>query len=151
MKLLQEYQFVPNYPQSNGSIRISFGKIKGHQSHAAQTGLKDLRAQNGPPPYQVPQWLQRSSLASKYVDTSINDIPCNFLTDMDTTSGNSGSPTLNERGELVGIVFDNYYESLFTDWIYSSEESRTIHVDIRYLLYLLEKNPNAKFVLETLE
>src|SRR3546814_14546208 len=66
---------------------------------------------------------------SKYRMESLCDVPVNFLSDVDTTGGNSGSPTLNAKGELVGLLFDGNYESLSAGWIFNPELTRSIHVD----------------------
>src|SRR3546814_19822345 len=69
---------------------------------------------------------------------SLGDVPVNFLSDVDTTGGNSGSPTLNAKGELVGLLFDGNYESLSAGWIFNPELTRPIHVAARHLLWAME-------------
>ena len=63
----------------------------------------------------------------------------NFLTDLDVTGGNSGSATLNARGELVGLLFDMTWDSVASNWMFNPEVTRTIHVDIRYMLWVMEQ------------
>ena len=65
-------------------------------------------------------------------------VPVNFLADADTTGGNSGSPVVNGRGELVGVNFDRVWENVANDFGYNPEVARNISVDVRYLLWMLE-------------
>jgi hypothetical protein len=69
----------------------------------------------------------------------INDIPVNFLTDNDGTNGNSGSPVINGKGELIGLDFDGNYEGIGTDYMYMPDRVRSINVDIRYVLFLIDR------------
>lgn len=67
-----------------------------------------------------------------------NSVPVNFLSSADTTGGNSGSPVMNGKGELVGLNFDSTYESITKDWYFNQRITRAVHVDIRYILWLME-------------
>ena len=69
----------------------------------------------------------------------LNSVPVNFMTDTDITGGNSGSPTLNSKGELVGLAFDGNIESVAANWLFDPALKRTIHVDIRYILWFMEQ------------
>ena len=71
----------------------------------------------------------------------------NFLSDLDITGGNSGSPTLNSKGELVGLAFDGTYETIISNWEFSKNTS-AIHVDITYMLWVMEYLDNASNLLE---
>ncbi len=71
--------------------------------------------------------------------TDLNSVPVNFMTDTDITGGNSGSPTLNSKGELVGLAFDGNIESVAANWLFDPALKRTIHVDIRYILWVMEQ------------
>ena len=73
-----------------------------------------------------------------YVDTYLGEVPVDFVSDLHITGGNSGSATLNARGELVGLVFDGNYEALASDWQFQPKITRSIHVDLRYLLWMLD-------------
>src|SRR5690606_14661428 len=70
---------------------------------------------------------------AQYRMDSLGDVPVNFLSDVDTTGGNSGSPTLNAKGELVGLLSDGNYESLSAAWILPPVPTRSIHVIARYM------------------
>src|SRR3546814_3365223 len=79
---------------------------------------------------------------------ALGDVPVNFLSDVDTTGGNSGSPTLNAKGELVGLLFDGNYESLSAVWIFNPELTRSIHVDARYMRWAMDEVDHAERLLE---
>ena len=80
----------------------------------------------------------------------VGSVPVDFLSDVDTTGGNSGSPTLNARGELVGLLFDGTYESIISDWDFLPDVTRSIHVDIRYVLWILDEVEDAQWLLTEL-
>ena len=77
-------------------------------------------------------------------------LPVNFLTDNDITGGNSGSPVINGKGELIGLAFDGNIEAMAGDVIFDSNLQRTINVDIRYVLWLIDKYSNAKHIVDEL-
>ena len=79
---------------------------------------------------------------------SLKSVPVNFLSDLDITGGNSGSATLNARGELVGLVFDGTLESVNSDWLFDPRTVRAIHVDSRYMLWVMEKVDNAQHLID---
>ena len=85
-----------------------------------------------------------------YFDGSIGDVPVNFLSTNDITNGNSGSPVMNGRGELVGLAFDGNYESISADYLFEPDLTRAINVDIRYVLFLLDKVYHIKGLLKEL-
>ena len=70
-----------------------------------------------------------------------------FLSNVDTTGGNSGSPTLNARGELVGLLFDGTYGSIISDWDFVPEITRSIQVDVRYMLWVMGEVDGALHLL----
>lgn len=72
-------------------------------------------------------------------DSALGTQTVNFLTNLDTTGGNSGSPVLNARGELIGLNFDSNWESVSASWWYDPHTKRAIHVDMRYLRWLMAK------------
>ena len=74
---------------------------------------------------------------SRFYDPQLGDVPVCFLTDADTTGGNSGSPTLNAQGELVGLLFDGNIESVASDIVWNHALTRSIHLDIRYMAWVM--------------
>ena len=83
-----------------------------------------------------------------YVHEPLGEVPVNFLADLDITGGNSGSATLNARGELVGLAFDGTYEAMASDWIFIPSITRSIHVDVRYMLWIMDRVAGADHLLE---
>jgi len=82
-----------------------------------------------------------------YADKN-GELPTCFLTNNDITGGNSGSPVLNAKGELIGLAFDGNWESMSSDVMFEPELQRCICVDIRYVLFMMEKFGGAKHLLE---
>jgi hypothetical protein len=83
----------------------------------------------------------------RYLDANLDSVPVNFLSTLDSTGGNSGSPTLNAKGELVGLLFDGNWESIIADWDFIDEITRAIHVDIRYALWVMDELDGAHHIL----
>ena len=105
----------------------------------------------GENPFNSPQSqidLIKAKKYGRYELESIKSVPVNFLTDLDSTGGNSGSATLNARGELVGLLFDGTIESVNSDWDFDPRTTRSIHVDSRYMLWVMEKVDKANNLLE---
>jgi S1-C subfamily serine protease len=85
-----------------------------------------------------------------YADARLGDVPVDFLADLHITGGNSGSATLNAKGELVGLAFDGNYEAMASDWLFQPSIARSIHVDLRYVLWILDAVDGADALLEEL-
>ncbi|MBW8015259.1 MAG: S46 family peptidase [Planctomycetes bacterium] len=83
-----------------------------------------------------------------FYSDQVGDVPVNFLSDVDTTGGNSGSATLNRKGELVGLLFDGNSESLASDMIFMPKITRSIHADIRYILWFMKNVDHAENLLK---
>jgi hypothetical protein len=100
-----------------------------------------LEKNTGKEPFDAPARLvelAKDKRLGPYVDAKLGTLPVNFLADLDITGGNSGSPTLNARGELVGLAFDGNYEAMASDYVFMPEITRSIHVDLRYALWILD-------------
>lgn len=171
----------PVYPDANGTLRISYGMVDGYQSRDALykqpfTRLDGIVAKHtGVEPYNAPKKLldaihqQRFGdhlVKSVYQDPrgwicrlfscldkpeAFNSVPVNFLSSVDTTGGNSGSPVFNGKGELVGLNFDSTYEAITKDWFFNPTITRAVHVDIRYILWMMDKVDHADNLLKELE
>ncbi len=145
MDALREFHAGQLYPDANGTLRLSFGQVAGYSPqdgviYTPQTVLAGLVRKAGDAPFDAPASLlqkARAASTSPYADAALHDVPVNFLTTLDNTGGNSGSPTLNAKGELVGFVFDRNWDAVAADWIYDKDSTRSIHADVRYLLWLL--------------
>jgi hypothetical protein len=149
----------PVYSDANGTLRITYGKVTGFSPQDGLYYLPFTRVEGilekftGTEPFDSPQAQLDAIAAKSYGDLrleSINSVPVNFLSTVDTTGGNSGSPTLNGRGELVGLLFDGTYESINADWDFNERTSRAIHVDARYMLWVMRNVDGARRVLEEL-
>ena len=75
-------------------------------------------------------------------------MPVDFLSTVDTTGGNSGSPTLNSKGEFVGLLFDGTYDTIASDFLFDPVRTRSIHADVRYLLWVMQEVDGATHLLE---
>ena len=147
------------FPDANGTLRLNFGEVKGYSPrdavwHDYLTSLSGVVEKNtGKEPFDSPERLlevYHERDFGPHLDKKINDVPVNFLTTNDSTGGNSGSPVLNGRGELIGLLFDGTYEAMYSDYYFNPELTRTISVDIRYVLFIAEKVDKALNVLEEL-
>ncbi|MBW2258757.1 MAG: S46 family peptidase, partial [Deltaproteobacteria bacterium] len=144
------------YPDANSTLRITYGTVCGMSPrdgvwYQPQTTVAGMAAKAGPFPFDAPQsLLDRAPEApsSRWADSRLGDVPVNFLTSLDTTGGNSGSAVLNGRGELVGLAFDGNYESMSADWVFQPDLTRTIALDIRYVGWVLDGEPEAAWILE---
>ncbi len=144
-RALQEAPFASD---ANGTLRVTYGTVRGYrpmpdaQPWAPFTLLSQVLTKNKKaPPFNVPDALVRAAEGRRfgpYVDAQLGEVPVDFLADLHITGGNSGSATLNAKGELVGLVFDGNYESMASDWLFVPEITRSIHVDVRYVLWLLD-------------
>ena len=146
-------------PDANGTLRIAYGTVQKAPPGApgsalgAFTALSQVVAKTtGKEPFDTPHQLlaaARLGPGSRFAERSLADVPVDFLSDVQITNGNSGSATLNAKGELVGLAFDGTYESVASDWVFS-KTTRSIHVDLRYVLFLLQDVEHADALLAEL-
>ncbi|MBN2408234.1 MAG: S46 family peptidase [Candidatus Aminicenantes bacterium] len=146
-------------PDANGTLRLTYGRIKGYEpvdavDYSPITTLRGvIEKTTGREPFDTPPAL--AELFEKrdfgaFEHPRLRDVPVCILYDTDTTGGNSGSPVINARGELIGINFDRTYEATINDYAWSEEYSRSIAVDIRYVLWVTQKFGRADFLLKEL-
>jgi hypothetical protein len=145
------------YPDANSTLRVSYGVVTGSQPRDGMvyvpfTTLEGIVEKNtGSEPFDMPPELLKSigeKQYGAYVDEQLGSVPVNFLSTLDSTGGNSGSPTLNGRAELVGLLFDGTYESIISDWDFLQDKTRSIQVDIRYVLWTMEQLGGAEHLLK---
>jgi hypothetical protein len=136
------------YPDANSSLRITFGKVQGYTPrdgvmYRAFTTLEGIAEKHtGVEPFDAGEKQLAAIRAKNYgtrADPALGTVPVDFMTDLDVTGGNSGSATLNARGELVGLLFDMTWDSVASNWMFNPALTRTIHVDIRYVLWVMEQ------------
>ncbi|KIO36678.1 S46 family peptidase [Shewanella sp. cp20] len=163
----------PVYPDANGTLRITYGMVDGYQSKDALykqpfTRLEGIVAKHtGVEPFDAPKKVLDAIKAKRYgshkVESvyqdpaswlcrlfscldkpeSFGSVPVNFLSSVDTTGGNSGSPVFNGKGELVGLNFDSTYEAITKDWFFNPTITRAVHVDFRYILWMMDEVDHA--------
>jgi hypothetical protein len=149
-------------PDANSTLRVTFGQVKPlpaardgvdyrafttlegiEQKHTGQSefdapdaqlsAVKDLHEGRKPSPFMAPE---------------LRDVPVDFLSTVDITGGNSGSPTLNARGEFVGLVFDGTYDTVASDFVFDPVRTRAIHADVRYMLWVISEVEGATHLLQ---
>jgi hypothetical protein len=137
----------PIAPDGNSTLRVSFAHVQGYRPRDGiwmepQTTLAGMVDKNtGVEPFAAPERVLAAAPgapASRFADPRLHDVPVAFLADADTTGGNSGSPVLNGKGELVGINFDRVWENVANDFGFNPEVARNVAVDVRYLLWMLD-------------
>jgi hypothetical protein len=144
-------------PDANNTLRLTYGRVKGYSPADAVyyepfTTLHGvLEKTTGREPFDTPAALFDLAKArdfGRFEHPKLKDIPVCMLYDTDTTGGNSGSPVINARGELVGVNFDRTYEATINDYAWSEDYSRSIGVDMRYVLWITQKFGRADFLLK---
>ncbi|MBD3868080.1 MAG: S46 family peptidase [Acidobacteria bacterium] len=151
------------YPDANGSLRVSYGLVHGTPAadgvyYTPQTTLAGLMVKhtgegefNVPPAQLEAVKTLRAGGQTRYTDEDLGDVPVNFLAELDTTGGNSGSAVLNARGELCGLLFDGTFESMAADYLFDPRTTRSIVVDSRYMLWVMTEVDEAGHLVEEME
>ncbi len=140
-------------PDANSTLRVTYGTVKPlHPGESAFTTAAQIPGKNtGKEPFDAPA-RELEAIAAKqygsYADATLGgELPVDFVSDLDITNGNSGSPTLNGKGELVGLAFDGNIEGVASDVLFDGTTTRTITVDARYMLWVMDKLDNADHLL----
>ncbi len=147
-------------PDANGTLRLTYGYIKGYYPadavyYAPITTLEGVieKAATGEEDYVIPEKLRRLYEKKDYgqfYDAKVKGLPIAILYDADTSGGNSGSPIMNAYGELIGVNFDRAYGATINDFAWNESYSRSIGVDIRYVLWVTQKIGGADSILKEL-
>lgn len=148
------------YPDANFTMRLTYGTVLPYYPRDAvfynyYTTLKGVMEKEDPSNWEfvVPDKLKELYEAKdfgRYVNDK-GEMPVAFISNLDITGGNSGSPIMNGRGELIGLAFDGNWESMSGDIIFEPELQRCISVDIRYVLFIIEKYGGATNLIEELD
>jgi hypothetical protein len=157
LEALREMKGGAMYPDANSTLRVTLGTVEGYSPRdgvvaVPQTKLSGVVAkETGVEPFDSPKALLEVAAAKRvdgYVDPELGDVPVNFLSNVDTTGGNSGSPTLNKDGELCGLLFDGVWESIASDYVFVPAVTRSIHVDATYMRWVMDYVDGAHNLLE---
>lgn len=147
------------YPDANSTLRLTYGKVRAlpadKRNDATINNYTTLAGQvkkykKGDQEFDLPTRvleMQKNKDYGRYADKD-GSLHVNFLTDNDITGGNSGSPVLNGKGELIGLAFDGNIEAMAGDVIFDKNLQRTINVDIRYVLWVIENFSGAKHIVD---
>lgn len=149
------------YPDANFTMRVSFGNVKSYSprdavkySHVCT--LNGVLEKYKPNDYEYDAPIKLIELAKakdygQYADADAKDIVVSFISSNDITGGNSGSPVMNAKGELIGLAFDGNYEALSHKIKFDKDLNRTINLDVRYLLWVVEKLGGATNIIAELD
>ena len=147
------------YPDANSTLRLTYGKVRSlpadKRNDATINNYTTLAGQvkkykKGDQEFDLPVKvleMQKDKNYGRFADKD-GSLHVNFLTDNDITGGNSGSPVLNGKGELIGLAFDGNIEAMAGDVIFDAKLQRTINVDIRYVLWVIENFSGAKHIVD---
>ncbi len=149
------------YPDANFTMRVSYGKVNSYSPKDAvnynyYTTLSGVLDKYKPGDYEFDLPAKLIELAKnkdfgQYADAATKDIVVGFISSNDITGGNSGSPVLNGKGELIGLAFDGNYEALSHKIKFDKDLNRTINVDIRYVLWVVDKIGGATNIINELD
>ncbi len=147
------------YPDANSTLRLSYGKVMGYDSrdavwHKYYTTLTGVMEKDNPAiyDYDVPGRLRELYAKKDFGRYAFNgDIPICFIANNHTTGGNSGSPVLNADGHLIGVNFDRAWEGVASDIMYNPKQSRNISLDIRYVLFIIDKFAGAGYLIDEMK
>lgn len=149
-----------HYPDANFSMRLTYGSVKDYNAKDAvhylhQTHLKGIieKEDSLNDEFFVPKKLQQlydTKDFGNYADSSGN-VPVCFISNNDITGGNSGSPVINGKGELVGCAFDGNWEAMSGDLVFEPTLQRCISVDVRYILFIVDKYAGAGYLLKEMD
>jgi hypothetical protein len=149
------------YPDANSTMRVSFGNIKSYQPRDAVKydfvcTMNGVMAKYKPGDYEfdlpakfIELWKNKDY--GQYADPVYKDVVVSFITTNDITGGNSGSPVIDANGNLLGLAFDGNYEALSHKLAFDKDLNRTICVDVRYVLWCIEKLGGAKHIVDELK
>lgn len=145
-------------PDANSTLRLTYGYVRGYWAADASymrpyTTVKGIleKGTTGNPDFGYPAQIKALWDAKDfgpYAKKDLNDVPVAFLYNMDTTGGNSGSPIMNAYGELIGVNFDRAYGATINDYAWNESYSRSIGVDIRYVLWVASKIDKADYLIK---
>ncbi|MBS1270967.1 MAG: Dipeptidyl aminopeptidase BII [Candidatus Marinimicrobia bacterium] len=157
---LQAWMGGDIYPDANFTPRFTYGDVKGYSPEDAVnydyiTSVNGIAQKHtGEDPFDAPEKLlsliENGDFPEQYVDSYLGTVPVDFLHTTDITGGNSGSPVMDAQGRFIGIAFDGNWESISADWVFNPDLTRSISVDARYILFILDEFAENEYVLDEL-
>ena len=147
------------YPDANFTMRVAYGKVKGYYpkdgvKYLHYTTLEGVIEKDNPAiyDYDIPNRLREIYKQSDYgVYAKDGTVPLCFIATNHTTGGNSGSPVLDANGSLIGLNFDRAWEGIASDMMYDPDFSRNVSLDIRYVLFIIDKYAGAKHLVDEMK
>ncbi|MES2691797.1 MAG: S46 family peptidase [Bacteroidota bacterium] len=154
VEVKQQWQKRSFIPDANSTLRFTYGYVKGYSPNDGVyakpfTTLKGVIEKSDTLEYQLLDAIRDLYAAhdlGDYGSPVLGDLPVNILYNLDTTGGNSGSPVMNAKGELIAINFDRAFTATINDYAWNETYSRSVGVDIRYVLWVLQKVAKANHV-----
>lgn len=156
-ELYKKKDFIPD---ANSTLRLTYGYVRGYTPvdatyYSPFTGIKGIieKGATGNPEFKYPdviRELYQKKDFGMFKNPKADDVPVALLYNMDTTGGNSGSPIMDANGNLIGVNFDRAYSATINDFAWNESYSRSIGVDIRYVLWVAQKVDKADFILTEL-
>ncbi len=156
---MKESRNEPIYPDANSTIRLTYGRVLPYHpadavTYDSYTTLKGVmeKEEEDSRDFIVPSHLKKlyESEDYGYYTNAKGELPVCFIINTDNTGGNSGSPVFNAKGELIGVGFDRNYEGLTGDIAFQPDLQRAVCVDIRYVLFIIDKFAGASYLLDEL-
>jgi hypothetical protein len=145
------------YPDANFTIRLTYGQVLpysprdgvDYKYYTTLKGVIEKEDPSNPLEFEVPERIKEAYRTSDYGQWGQDgELRLNFLSNNDITGGNSGSPVLNARGELIGLAFDGNWDALSSDVMFDKEKQRCINLDVRYLLWTIDKFAGAGYLID---
>lgn len=154
VEVKQQWQKRSFIPDANATLRFTYGYVKGYSPNDGVyakpfTTLKGVIEKSDTLEYQLLDAIRDLYAAhdlGDYASPVLGDLPVNILYNLDTTGGNSGSPVMNAKGDLIAINFDRAFTATINDYAWNETYSRSVGVDIRYVLWVLQKVAKANHV-----